>query len=222
MEVDDTSRSYIPSDLFQHLFWRTRCLIIPCQYIPINQPIPFLMQRYSLPQRRFPVRRSKQVCVLCSVLCQRSGLYSFCAAVCILHVHIEWRLPSFKMIIRVITDRMTAFDHLLKHLRVLVDVLAYHKERCLHAITLQNLQYLWCYFGNRTVIKGQIHCPTRTENTIRVEPMPYISEFYQANEEAPKIAASLSLRFEMDTGILPFQIGIKFSSIASRIGSMIQ
>ena len=121
-----------------------------------------------------------------------------------------------------IAYRMPCINNLLEHLRILVDVLANHEERGFHLVTIQYLQHLWCYFGNRTVIKSQIHGPTRTKNPIRVEPMPYISEFYQANEDAPKIAASLSLRFEMDTGILPFQIGIRFSSKASRIGSIIQ
>ena len=45
---------------------------------------------------------------------------------------------------------------------------------------------------------------------------------YQAKLDAPRIAASLSLRTEIDTGILPFQIGIRLASKASRIGSMIQ
>ena len=44
----------------------------------------------------------------------------------------------------------------------------------------------------------------------------------KTKEEAPRMAASLSLRIDPETGILPFHIGMRFSSIASRIGSMIQ
>ena len=89
-------------------------------------------------------------------------------------------------------------------------------------ISIQDLQHLRRNLRYRPIIKSEIHISTRAEKPVRVERLHYGFEYYQANEDAPKIAASLSLRMEMETGIFPFQIGMRFSSIASRIGSMIQ
>ena len=54
------------------------------------------------------------------------------------HVFIETCLPSFEVIIGVITDRMTGCPNLSKHFRMLVNILSYHEECGLNAVLIQN------------------------------------------------------------------------------------
>ena len=126
------------------------------------------------------------------------------------------------MIIGVVRYRMTSLHHLFEHLGMLVDILADHEERGLHAVVLQNRQNFRRHLRYRPVIEGEINSLTRTEHTVRVKTLEYRFEDYQAKLDAPKMAASESLRTEIETGILPFHIGIRFASKASRIGSIIQ
>ena len=121
-----------------------------------------------------------------------------------------------------ITYGMTAIYNQIKDIGMFVNILSYHKERGFDVITGENLKHTRRHFGNRTIVKCKVNSLTRTEHPVRVKTLPYIAQFYHASEEAPKIAASLSFSTEIDTGILPFHIGIRFSSKASRIGSMIQ
>ena len=131
-------------------------------------------------------------------------------------------VPSLEMIVGVIADGMSGLYYLFEYIRMFVNILSYHKESCLDIIMCQDSQDLRCYLWYRSIIKSKVHIFTRAENTVRVKMLYYVLENYQANEEAPRIAASESLRIETETGIFPFQIGIKFSSKASRIGSIIQ
>ena len=117
---------------------------------------------------------------------------------------------------------MPASNDLAEDIRMFVDVLAHHKERSFDSVSIKDLQHTGSYLGYRSIIEGKINSFTRTEHTVRVKILPYIAQFYHARDEAPRMAASESLSTEMETGILPFQIGMRFFSIASRIGSMIQ
>ena len=139
---------------------------------------------------------------------------------------------ALEVIIGMIADAVTCLEHLFEDLGVFVYVLPDHKEGSLDVIARQDLQHPRGHFRDRSVIESQIHRLARTENSVRVKTLTYgfekfqISNFkfmiYHARLDAPRIAASESLRIEIETGILPFQIGIRFSSNASRIGSMIQ
>lgn len=54
------------------------------------------------------------------------------------HVFTETCLPSFEVIIGVISDRMTGCQHLSKHFRMLVNILSYHEECGLNAVLIQD------------------------------------------------------------------------------------
>ena len=138
------------------------------------------------------------------------------------HIGIKVRVPAFEVVIGMIADGMACLKHLRKDIRMLVDILPHHEESSLDIISREDRQDLRRDLRNRAVVESQIYICTRTEHAVRVQFLPYISEFYHARDEAPSMAASLSLRMEIDTGILPFHIGMRFSSNASRIGSMIQ
>ena len=147
---------------------------------------------------------------------------SFLTMFNIVEIFMESRLPSFEVVVGVVTNRVSGFKHLRKDIRVLVDILAHHEERRFDIVLGQNIQQSRRHFRYRTVIKGEIDRLSRTEHAVRIETLPYVAKFYHARLEAPKMAASLSLSTEMETGILPFQIGMRLASNASRIGSMIQ
>lgn len=138
------------------------------------------------------------------------------------HVLMERRAPTFEMIIGMIANRVSGLDNLREDIRVFVDILADHEEGSFDMIAVENSEHFRRHFGNGSIVESEINRLPRMEDAVRVERLPYVTQFYQANEDAPRMAASESLRTEMETGILPFHIGMRLASKASRIGSMIQ
>ena len=137
---------------------------------------------------------------------------------------------SFEVVVGMIAHGVSGFYYPSEDIGVLVDILPYHKEGSLYLISVKDLQHAWCDLGNGSVVKGEIdNSPSpgngrrESECTVRVQALRDMSQgVYHARDEAPRIAASESLSTDTETGILPFHIGIRLSSIASRIGSMIQ
>ena len=57
----------------------------------------------------------------------------------IVEIFMESRLPSFEVVVGVVTDRMSGVHHLPEHLRVLVDILAHHEESGFDVVLRQYL-----------------------------------------------------------------------------------
>ena len=69
----------------------------------------------------------------------------------------------------VIANSVTGSKHLAEDIRMFANILSHHKKSGFDVILRQDRQHLWCYFRNRSVIEGEIHRLTHTENAVRVE-----------------------------------------------------
>lgn len=57
----------------------------------------------------------------------------------IVEIFMELRLPSFEVVVGMVTNRVSGFKHLRKDIRVLVDILAHHEERRFDVVLRQYL-----------------------------------------------------------------------------------
>lgn len=166
MKIDDRPGSCLFFYQVEHLFGRHMRIIVLGKDVPVDKAISFLMQGDTLTKRRFAVRRTEERC-----LSRPFGYVS--------HILTKRRAPTLEVVVGVVTDGVTSLDHLLKDLRVLVDVLAHHKERRLDLIPIQDLQHFRRHLGDRTVVKSEVHVCTRTKNSVRVQTLPYRFEIFQ-------------------------------------------
>ena len=78
----------------------------------------------------------------------------------ILDVTVSFSPPTVQVIVRMISNLMSAFYDLLKNRRVLFYIVSDTKERSIDIEFSKRIKDEFCGAGNRTIVKGQIELLT--------------------------------------------------------------
>ena len=160
VEGDDATWTRVLFHVFQHLVGCETVGVVACHEVPHDDG-EAMAQTYVLrvphPSVRWPEKVAvNEVVGLQHIAMVAAGLRN-----------------KLDVIVRVIADTMATAQHLFIEFGVLVHVVAYHEEGCLHAVTVQCIKNPRRSFGDRTIVERQIYTTfvgVHTPDGTRVEP----------------------------------------------------